>query len=434
MRRSLLITNGQVVLPDRVIVPGEVLIEDGVILYADKRIERHGETAESVLDARGGYVLPGLIDLHSDSIEKELEPRPGAIFSVGMAFSELEKKLAGNGITTMYHSFSFAGAEWGIRNDGHAAACIRKIVEMSGKSWLIRNRVHLRFEITNAQGVETVRSLIDDGMVDLLSFMDHTPGQGQYQTVEDYRRYMEKTYHFPWSRIEENIAAREHGRAQAPGNIERLSDAARHNGIPMASHDDDDLQRLAWYRNRGVTIHEFPINLAAAGAGRRMGSNVCVGAPNVVRDSSTGKGMRAREAIDAEAANIICSDYYPPSMLQAVFKLSTEAMTLSRAVCLASLEPARAVGLELLGSLEPGQLGDAIVVSLRGGVPVVTDTVVGGSPVYRINYCNQELNGAARRQRSKAPVSGAAALMGDSTTSRMRHGQGGFQTNLNLGI
>jgi len=389
MKHSLLITNGQVVLPDRVIAPGEVLIEDGVILYADRQIERGVQPAESVLDARGGYVLPGLIDLHSDSIEKELEPRPGAIFSADMAFSELEKRLAGNGITTMYHSFSFAGAEWGIRNDAHAAVCIRKIVDMSDQAWLIRNRVHLRFEITNVQGVETARALINDGLVDLLSFMDHTPGQGQYQTVEDYRRYMEKTYHCPWSRIEENITARENGRAQAPGNIERLSEAARQQGIPMASHDDDDPGRLDWYRNRGVTIHEFPINLAAAEAGRRMGSSVCVGAPNVVRDSSTGKGMRAREAIDAEAANIICSDYYPPAMLQAVFKLSREAMTLSRAVCLASLEPARAVGLELLGSLEPGQLGDAIVVSLRGGLPVVIDTVVGGAPVYRINYCNQ---------------------------------------------
>ncbi len=396
MSHSLLITNGQVVLPDRVIVPGEVLIEDGVILYAGKQIERHGKTAQNVLDARGGYVLPGLIDLHSDSIEKELEPRPGAIFDAGMAFSELEKRLAGNGITTMYHSLSFAGAEWGIRNDGHAAVCIREIVAMASKTWLIRNRVHLRFEITNGRGVETARSLIDDGMVDLLSFMDHTPGQGQYQTVEDYRRYMEKTYHFPWSRIEENIAAREHGRAQAPDNIERLSDAARHNGIPMASHDDDDPERLASYRNRGVTIHEFPVNLAAAEAGRRMGSNVCVGAPNVLRDGSTGKGMHAREAIDAGAANIICSDYYPPSMLQAVFKLSREAMTLSRAVCLASLEPARAIGLKLLGSLEPGHLGDAIVVSLRGCIPVVTDAVVGGVQVYRVSYCNQARSSPAR--------------------------------------
>jgi alpha-D-ribose 1-methylphosphonate 5-triphosphate diphosphatase len=389
MKHSLLITNGQVVLPDRVIVPGEVLIEDGVILYAGKQIEKHGKTAQNVLDARGCYVLPGLIDLHSDSIEKELEPRPGAIFGAEMAFSELEKRLVGNGITTMYHSFSFAGAEWGIRNDGHAADCMRKIVDMSSKTWLIRNRVHLRFEITNVQGVETVRSLIDDGMVDLLSFMDHTPGQGQYQTAEDYRRYMEKTYHLPLSRIEENIAAREQGRSQASASIEQLSATARHNEVPMASHDDDNIERLASYRNCGVTIHEFPINLAVAEAGRRMGSHVCVGAPNVVRDGSTGKGMRAMEAITAGAANIICSDYHPPAMLQAVFKLSREAMTLSRAVCLASLEPARAIGLKLLGSLEPGHLGDAIVVSLRGGIPVVTDAVVGGVQVYRVSYCNQ---------------------------------------------
>ena len=389
MKDSLLITNGQVVLPDRVIVPGEVLIENGAIIYSGKQVERYGKSVKNVLDARGGYVLPGLIDLHSDSIEKELEPRPGAIFDARMAFRELEKRLAGNGITTMYHSFSFAGAEYGIRNDEHAADCIRKIVDMASKTWLIRNRIHLRYEITNGQGVSIARSLIDDGMVDLISFMDHTPGQGQYQTVEDYRHYMEKTYHLPWSRIEENIAAKEQGRLQAPANIEQISDAARRTGIPIASHDDDDIERMAYYRNCGVTIHEFPVSLAVAMAGHGMGSHICVGAPNVVREGSTGKGMGARDAITAGVANIICSDYYPPAMLQAVFKLSREVLTLSQAVCLASLEPARAVGLELLGSLEPGHLGDAIVVSMRGGIPVVTDAVVGGAQVYRISYSNQ---------------------------------------------
>jgi alpha-D-ribose 1-methylphosphonate 5-triphosphate diphosphatase len=403
MKHSLLITNGQVVLPDRVIVPGEVLIEDGVIIFAGRQFERHGMTAKKILDAGGGYILPGLIDLHSDAIEKELEPRPGAIFAPEMVFGELEKRLAGNGITTMYHSFSMAGAEWGIRNDGHAADCIRRIVDMFSKVWLIRNRVHLRFEITNVRGVETIRSLIDDGMIDLLSFMDHTPGQGQYPTIEDYRRYMEKTYHLPYSRIEENIAAKEQGRPQAPSNIEQLSAAARDNGVPMASHDDDDIERLAAYRNCGVTIHEFPISLAVAEAGRRLGSHVCVGAPNVVRDGSTGKGMRAREAIAAGAANIICSDYHPPSMLQAVFKLSKEVMALPRAVRLASLEPARAVGLKLLGSLEAGCLGDAILVSLREGVPIVTDTVVGGVQVYRISYCNHSIRSQEQGARAHMP-------------------------------
>ncbi len=389
MKQSLLITNGQVILPDRTLSPGEVLIEDGIIQFAGRQQNHRGLAAKRVLDALGGFVMPGLIDLHSDAIEKELEPRPGAFFSAEMAFGELEKKLAGTGITTMYHSFSFAGAEWGVRNDQIAAASIRKIVPMATQRWLIRNRIHLRFEITDTSGVEIVRSLVEDGMIDLLSFMDHTPGQGQYPTLEDYRRYMEKTYHLPFSHIQENIAAKERGRTMAPAHISLLSAAAKQAGIPLVSHDDDNPENLAGYRRHGVTIHEFPVNLATAEAARRLGGHVCVGAPNIVREASTGKGMCAAQAIAAGAANIICSDYYPPAMMQAVFKLSRELMPLAEAVRMASLEPARAIGQGLIGSLEAGRAGDAVVVSLRDGVPVVTNTVVGGLQVYRINYCDQ---------------------------------------------
>lgn len=393
MKQSLLITNGQIVLPDRILSPGEVLIEDGIIQFAGHQHSHRGRIANRVQDAEGCFVLPGLIDLHSDAIEKELEPRPGAFFAAEVAFTELEKKLAGTGITTMYHSFSFAGAEWGVRNDEAAAASIRKIVAMASQRWLIRNRIHLRFEITDSPGVEIVRSLVDDGMIDLLSFMDHTPGQGQYPTLEDYRRYMEKTYHVPFSAIEANIAAKERGRAKAPGNIALLSAAARRAGVLLASHDDDHPEGLVAYRSHGVTIHEFPVNLATAEAARRLGSLVCVGAPNIVRDGSSGKGMSAMHAIAAGAANIICSDYYPPAILQAVFKLSREHLTLAEAVRMASLEPAWAVGLSLLGSLEEGKVGDAIIVSLRGGVPVVTNTMVAGMQVYGISYCDQVKDG-----------------------------------------
>ena len=139
--------------------------------------------------------MPGFIDMHSDAIEKELEPRPGAFMNIQVAFRELEKKLAGQGITTMYHSLSFAGADFGVREDFGAAECIRSIVSMASNCALIRNKIHLRFEITNYRAVDLIRSLINSGEVDLLSFMDHTPGQGQYPTVEDYRRYLEKTYH-----------------------------------------------------------------------------------------------------------------------------------------------------------------------------------------------------------------------------------------------
>lgn len=385
MKNSLLITNGKVVLPDRVLPSGEVYIEGGIIRHTGKTGDYRGRAADKTLNAEGAYVLPGFVDLHSDAIEKELEPRPGAYFTTDLAYSELEKKLAGQGITTMYHSFSFAGAEWGVRNDSNAANIIRKIVSTARRRSLIRNKVHLRFEITNYSGLEIVRPLLQDKIVDLLSFMDHTPGQGQYPTLEDYRQYMEKTYHLPLSEIENNVSAKEKGRSRAAKTIDTLRAEARSAGIPMASHDDDSPERVSYYRRLGVTINEFPINLDTAKAAFHCGNHVCVGSPNIVRGGSTGKGMQAMEAVASGVVNIICSDYYPPSMLQAVFKMAGVTMSLPEAVRMASLEPARAVGLDNLGSLEEGKWGDAIIVNDQD-IPVVTHTVVAGIQVYGVNY------------------------------------------------
>lgn len=385
-KRTLLITNGRVVLPDCVLEAAGIYMEDGIIQQVGKSANFTAQRADTVIDADGGYILPGLVDLHSDAIEKELEPRPGAFFDISLAFSELEKKLAGQGITTMFHSFSFAGAEYGVRNDAEAAAAIRRIKAMAGSRSLIRNRIHLRFEITNYQCLDIAVSLLADRMVNLLSFMDHTPGQGQYPTLEDYRRYMEKTYHLPYSAIEDNVAMKEEGRAMAHGCVEKLGSAAGEAGIPIASHDDDSPGRVSYYRGLGATINEFPIDLKTARAAHRSGNYVCVGAPNIVRGGSTGRGMRAADAIAAGSARVICSDYYPPAMLQSVFMLAGSMLSLPEAVRLATLEPARALGLDRLGSLEEGNWGDAVVVNTQGNVPVVTRTVVGGMQVYGVDY------------------------------------------------
>ncbi|MDR3588387.1 MAG: alpha-D-ribose 1-methylphosphonate 5-triphosphate diphosphatase [Negativicutes bacterium] len=386
MKQTVLITGGQLVLPDRVVAGGELFIEDGVVVYAGRQSDHRGRPADRVIDAQGGYILPGFIDMHSDAIEKELEPRPGAFFNTEVAFSELEKKLAGQGISTMYHSFSFAGAEWGVREDNGAANCIRQIVDIASSYALIRNKIHLRFEVTNYKAVDVIRGLLRDGVIDLLSFMDHTPGQGQYPTVQDYQRYVEKTYHVHFSEVEKILAAKDEGRTRIDESVALLQAAALTEAVPLASHDDDSPERVGYFHSKGITMSEFPINVATAQAARGLGMDVCVGAPNIVRGGSTGKGMRAIDAIEAGAVNILCSDYYPPAILHAVFQLARQTLSLPEAVAMATSAPARALGLTTLGSLAEGSTADAIVVKIRGEVPVVTNTVVGGIPVYDVNY------------------------------------------------
>lgn len=399
MKQNLLITNGKIVRADRIIPSGEVYIEDGIIQYAGKQMEHRGMAGSNHINAGGGYILPGLIDIHSDAIEKEIEPRPGACFSPEIAFRELEKKLAGNGITTIYHSFSLFGAKGNMREDKNVENIIRTIINGKKELNLIRNKVHLRFEITNTAGVVPAISLIEDGLVDLLSFMDHIPGQGQYPTVHDYMQYMQKTYDMDNNEIEEILNQQNLGQLLAGECVDLLSKTAIEAGIPMASHDDDTPDKVGYYHKRGISIHEFPINLETAAAASKLGNFISVGAPNVLRGRSTGKGMKAVDAIKSSTADIICSDYYPPSVLHAVFKLADEVMTFHEAIAMASSNPARAMGLNT-GSLEEGKWGDVIVIRKDGDLPIVMNTIVAGCPVYEVNYRVSDSIMAAKVEQS----------------------------------
>ena len=386
MNQKILITNAKAVCPDRIIPDAQILLCDGCIEQISRLHEIRSVETKQVIDAGGGYLMPGFIDIHSDAIEKEIEPRPGAFFDSDLAFTELEKKLPGQGITTMFHSFSFSGAEWGLREDENAAHIVRRMVNKARLRTIIRNKIHARFEITNFAGVEVIQQLLTDGMVDLLSLMDHTPGQGQYPTIDDYRRYMQKTYHLHLDQMDQILAEKEKGRSKCDETIDQLVQTAKALCVPIASHDDDSPESVLALKHRGITINEFPVNEAAAHSARSLGNDVCVGGPNIVRGGSSGKAMRAVDAIISGDANIICSDYYPPSILHAVFKLSQEVMSLPEAVNMATREPARATFLNRLGTLTEGNWGDLIIVRFSHEQPVVTDTFVNGDRVFSLNY------------------------------------------------
>jgi len=387
---DLVLYNGRAVLPDRVVEDARIIIRDGRIEDVSGGPGRPVLSGRA-LDACGGFVLPGFIDLHSDAIEREIEPRPRAIFPAELAYRELEKKAAGHGITTMFHSFSFADAELGLRSTETAAEIIRTITNHTKQSQLIRNRIHLRYEIAGVRAVPAIRRLIEEDRVDLLSFMDHTPGQGQFKTVESYRNYLQKTYHLGLENIEEILSAKKLPEGLRDENLLVLSALAARRGLPLASHDDDSPEQVRRYYQLGVRICEFPVIVEAALAAGNMGMHVCVGAPNVLRGGSQSNNVRAIDVIRSGAADILCSDYYPAAILHAVFQVAAELGDLPAAVNMATLNPARAAGLEgELGSLEAGKAADLVVVQDCGGLPAVVAVVVGGRPVYRVEYGRQE--------------------------------------------
>ncbi|GHO41966.1 alpha-D-ribose 1-methylphosphonate 5-triphosphate diphosphatase [Ktedonospora formicarum] len=381
------ITGGKIVLPDQ-IVKGSLLIRDGRI-EAIVPAEQTGvvQSAHKTIDADGMYVVPGIIDTHSDAIEKEIEPRPGSHFPMETAFYELEKKLVGHGITTIYHGLSMAGGV-GPRSDTVVEQALQTFYRLAQERCLMRHRLHLRYEMLNFPAIEIAHKHIREGSIHLLSLMDHSPGQGQYRMPGSYARYVSKTYELEGeaarAKAEEMVELHKHIDWQA---VKHLAHSAILAGIPVASHDDDTYEKVDQMQESGVSVCEFPMNLKTALYASERGLQVSVGAPNVVRGGSHGKNLSALEAINANAAHIICSDYYPAAMLVSVFRLIRDGMDMAKAFRLVTLNPARALKIDHdLGSLEPGKWADLAMVEEYNGYPLVRKTLVQGEIVYQSDY------------------------------------------------
>lgn len=376
------------------IVTPEKVIENGTIEILGERIvsitEGYPELIDfDDIDAEGKWVLPGLVDSHSDAIELELEPRPNSTFPIEISFYELEKKLVGEGITTIYHSLSLMeeNAKKWIRQNNTVLQVIDDIKRLSSGRQLIRHKTHLRYEITNTVAVENVKKMMKDGKIDQLSFMDHTPGQGQFRDLEVHKKLLMEHRHF--SEEEAKLVIEESKlMPKLDGEIlAELSKLASEYKIPLASHDDDTLEKIELVKSWNAVISEFPIELEVAVKAKEEGLYVVMGAPNALLGKSHSNNVSALEAVMHGAVDILCSDYYPSSLLHAAFKLYKEGMPIYQAFNMVSLNPAKALGIDnRVGSIEEGKLADLILVSEEEMSPVLQTVIVNGQVVCQMNY------------------------------------------------
>lgn len=386
MRSGETIIRGNVATPSGIIQNGAVVVSDGVIIDVDSTAIHARNSHDGAADV---WVLPGMIDTHSDAIETEIQPRPNSPFSIDISFHELERKLAMQGVTTIYHSLSMYAddsKDWKRQNET-VRAWIHDIRRLSCQRHLIRHRIHLRFEITNLNAVPHVEELISSRNIDQISFMDHSPGQGQFRSLEVQKRFIMST-----NDVSDEEATRllEQRRNQPRVDADKLSEIARlahEHSIPLASHDDDTVEKFAIMDEWHVAISEFPVELDAALEAKRRGLYVVMGAPNVLLGRSHSNNLSALAAIDQGVVDILCSDYYPPALLQAVFALFRRGLPLHEVVTMVSLNPARALGLaDRTGSLDIGKDADLVVVGHEKSIPVISEVYVGGSRVCQTSY------------------------------------------------
>lgn len=386
------IKNGRIIGTDEIVENKIIIIDGDTIVDMVSEIEE--DQFERVVDAHGRYIMPGFIDIHSDKIEQFIQPRPTAIMDFELAMKECERELLFQGITTMYHSLSlYKGQLFGssvVRKRENVQQLADLIHDIHDRFHLIHHRFHLRIEIDNMEAYDIVKEMIEKNMVHEISFMDHTPGQGQYRNLEVYKVTVEGYQGEDYKKLGFDGVMEQHKNKEMMSleQLRELTELAHAHGIAVASHDDDTVEKLGVNKKLGIDISEFPITIDTARKAKELGFYTVAGAPNILLGGSHSGNMSAAEAILEDCVDVLCSDYYPSAFLHSIFIMNEKhQIPLWEMVKKVTLNAAKAVKIdEDYGSIEIGKKADLLIVDNLDGYPVITHSFVDGVIASRVEY------------------------------------------------
>jgi alpha-D-ribose 1-methylphosphonate 5-triphosphate diphosphatase len=369
--KPLVFSNARLVLADRVIEGGWIAAEDGLIV--DFGADRAPAGAE---DVAGDFIIPGLVELHTDHLEAHYMPRPKVYWDPVAAVVSYDAQLASCGITMVLDSLR-VWREEGVDEVGGEAAILAAAIATARDADMLRvgHFLHLRCEVPMPDVVAEATVLIGWPEVRLVSLMDHTPGQRQFRDQDKLRTYYRgKAGGLTDQQLDVLFDQRRAFAARnAAGNYRDLVALARAHGLRLASHDDTTLAHVEQSVADRVAIAEFPTTLEAAAALHAAGISVLMGAPNLVRGSSHSGNVGTAELARAGLLDVMSSDYMPASLLMAAFHLprAVPAIGLPQAVRTVTGTPAAAVGLDDRGEIALGKRADLVRVRVSRDVPVV---------------------------------------------------------------
>ena len=360
--------NARIVLADEVI-DGGVAVDDGVITDIDSASARSGD------DFEGDYLIPGLVELHTDHLENHYRPRPGVFWDAMAALHAHDVQIAGSGVTTVFDAVRIGSDLDMPQMHEHAGHMVKAVRDARDRGWLRADHlIHLRCELPSADVVEHFDSFADHPATRLISLMDHTPGQRQFTSLETYKLFYKKQLGVSQEEVERYLAdaLAQHEKYSA-ANRGALVARARAMNLPMASHDDATLLHVEEAVADGVAISEFPTTLEAAAAAHDGGLAILMGAPNVVRGKSHSGNISATDLVRAGLLDILSSDYVPFALLQAAFVLPqrVDGLKLPAALATVTRNPARAAGLDDRGEIAIGKRADLVRVKVVDGLPIV---------------------------------------------------------------
>lgn len=380
MTSDTILANATLVLPGETL-RGQVRLIDGRI--AD--IVEGAGVPTGAEDCGGDLVMPGLIELHTDNLERHIEPRPKVDWPHAAAIIAHDAELASVGITTVFDALrvgsvvSNAKANYGE----YARALADEILGLRAEGALkISHFLHLRAEVCSETLVEELGKFGPEDRIGIVSLMDHTPGERQFRDITQLRKYVMGKHGISEAEFADHVAAQKalsarHGAVHEAAAVS----AARRYGAVLASHDDTEAAHVARSAEHGVQFAEFPTTVEAARACNDHGIKVMMGAPNLIRGGSHSGNVAAADLAESELLDIVSSDYVPSSLLSAALMLGDLWGNVSRGVATVTRAPADAVGLSDRGRIEQGARADLVRVSRLGQAGALRGVWVQGKRV-----------------------------------------------------
>ncbi|MEM8537342.1 MAG: alpha-D-ribose 1-methylphosphonate 5-triphosphate diphosphatase [Pseudomonadota bacterium] len=365
----LCLANARLVLSDQVL-HGALTIQDGVI----SDIAEGDGVPQGAIDCAQDFVLPGLFELHTDNVERHIEPRPKVDWPHLPGLIAHDAELASTGITTVFDAMRVGSIHSGKgRYIDYARNLADELLAARAKGlFKISHFLHLRAEICSETLLDELAAFTTDDRVGIVSLMDHTPGQRQFRDMTALKNYVAKKRGMNDAEFVEHvqnlIGLQE--RFGAKHEVGAVAEANR-LGAVLASHDDTTTEHVATSAKNGVGFAEFPTTLEAAQACRDHGIAVMMGAPNLIRGGSHSGNVAAQDLAEAGLLDIVSSDYVPSALLLSAFRLAKIWDNLPRAVATVTKNPARAAGLDDRGQLDIGKRGDVLRVAQLGETPLL---------------------------------------------------------------
>ncbi|MGF7158530.1 alpha-D-ribose 1-methylphosphonate 5-triphosphate diphosphatase [Rhodoligotrophos appendicifer] len=364
-------TNARIVMRDEVI-EGSLAISGAEI----KDVSAGRVRSTSAIDCEGDLLVPGLVELHTDNLERHMMPRPKASWPAGSAAINHDREIIAAGITTVYNALTIGHVRPTSTAEGLGAMLSALDRQAASGALKAEHRLHLRCEVSGSDLMDLLEPLIDHPSVGLMSVMDHTPGQRQFVSLEQYTTYYQGKYALTDEALRRFIIERrEDFERYGVAQRRKVVDMARERGLPLASHDDATFDHVAEAANDSVVIAEFPTTIEAAQACRTHDLAVLMGAPNVVRGGSHSGNVAARELARLGCLDILSSDYVPASLLFGALMLTEgeDGIALPQAIGMVTTVPARRLGLDDRGEIAAGKRADLVRFRPDAAGPVVRE-------------------------------------------------------------